>query len=118
MRRLLAVLLVAWEPLNVALTSAALLDRLADRGWPALALLVVRLAVTGVGVAAGRALWSRRPGAMLLARWATGLALGTAVVTQTTAIWPHRLPPGVRGPAAAAIIAWYATWFLWTLRQK
>lgn len=117
-RRLLAFLLVVWEPFNLALTAAALLDRLTDRGWPALALLVVRLGVTGFGVAAGRALWSQRPGALTLARWATGLGLGAAVITQVTSIWPRPLPPGVREPAAAAIIAWYATWWLWAMRQK
>lgn len=117
-RRLLAFLLVVWEPLNLALTAAALLDRLTDRGWPALALLVVRLGVAGFGVAAGRALWSQRPGALTLARWATGLGLGAAVVTQVTSIWPRPLPPGVREPAAVVIVAWYAAWWLWTMRQK
>jgi hypothetical protein len=118
LRRLLAFVLVVWEPLNLALTAAALLDRLADRGWPAIALLVVRLAVTGVGVAAGRALWSGRPGAMLLTRWATGLVLAAVAVTQFTSIWPAPLPPGIRGPAAIAIVSWYAFWFVWSLRQQ
>jgi len=51
LRRLLAFLLIVWAPLNLALTAAALLDSLADRGWPAILLLVVRLAVTDRGVA-------------------------------------------------------------------
>ena len=118
LRRLLAILLVLLAPLHLALTAAALLDSLADRGWPAIVLLVVRLAVTGFGVAAGRALWTNRRGAIGLARWATGLSLCAVVVTATTSIWPAPLPPGIRGPAAAATVAWHAVWFLWTLRQR
>jgi hypothetical protein len=118
LRRLLAFLLVVWEPLSLALTASALLIRLSDRGWPALAFLIVRLAIAGVGVAAGRALWSNRPGAVTLARWATGLALAAAALKVTTSIWPSSLAPGIREPVAVATIGWYAAWFLWTLRQR
>lgn len=117
-RRLLAFLLVVWAPLNLALIASASLDRLTDRGWPAIALLIVRMAITGVGVAAGRALWNDRPGAMTLARWATGLSLGAALITATTSIWPAPLPPGVREPVAITTVSWHALWFLWTLRQR
>jgi cytochrome bd-type quinol oxidase subunit 2 len=118
LRRLLAFLLVVWAPLNLSITAAALLNSLADRGWPAIVLLIVRLAVTGFGVAAGRALWNQRRGAIGLARWATGLSLGAVLVTATTSIWPYPLPPGVREPVAIATVAWHALWFLWTLRQQ
>lgn len=118
LRRLLAFLLVVWAPLNLALSAAALLDRLTDRGWPAIALLIGRLAVTGFGVAAGRALWNHRPGAIALARWATGSSLCMVLVTVTTSIWPEALPPGVREPVAIATVSWHALWFLWTLRQR
>ena len=118
MTGLLAALLVVYEPLSLALTAAAVLPGLADRGWPATALLVVRLAVTGFGFIVGRNLWTRAPGAMALARWATGLNLATAVLVATTRIWPSSLAPGIRGPAATVTVAWYAGWFLWTLRQR
>ena len=118
LRRLLAFLLVVWAPFHLAITAAALLNSLADRGWPALVLLVGRLAVTGFGVAAGRALWSQRRGAMRLARWATGSSLAAVLVTVTTSIWPEPLPPGVREPVAIASVTWHAVWFLWTLQQR
>ena len=117
LRRLLAFLLVVWAPLNLSVSAAALLDSLADRGWRAIVLLLVRLAVTGFGVAAGRALWSQSRGAITLARWATGLSLGVVLVVVTTSIWPTQLPPGTRGPVAIATVTWHALWFLWTLRQ-
>lgn len=118
MRRLLALLLIVWEPLNLALIASAFLDRLAERGWPAIALLVTRLGVTGLGVAAGRAMLSDREGWLTLARVATGLALAAAAVTMLTDIWPSSRPPGLRGPVIALTLTWYATWFVWTLRQR
>jgi hypothetical protein len=118
MRKVLAALLVVWEPLTLAVTAAAFLDRLGDRGWGAIALLVVRLGITGFGVAAGRALWAGRPEAVVLTRWATGLNLAANVVTLTTSLWPSLYAPGVRGPVITVTIAWYTLWFLWALRQK
>ncbi len=117
LRRLLALLLLVWEPLTLALTAASFADRLGERGWPAVVLLVARLGITGLCMAAGSALWAQRDGAMALARWATGLNLAAVAVTATTGIWPSSRPPGIRGPAAAVTIAWHAAWFLWTLRQ-
>ena len=118
MRRLLAALLVVWEPLSLALTAAAFLDRLGDRGWGAIVLLVVRLGVTGFGVTAGRALWAGRPEAVTLTRWATGLNLAANTVTLTTSFWPSLYPPGLRGPVTTVVIAWYACWFLWAMLQS
>jgi len=57
----LAVLLAAVEPLAWALRASAIVDRVADRGWPAVSLLAARLVVTSIGVAAGLALWRDRP---------------------------------------------------------
>ena len=117
MARLLALLLMIYEPLNLALTAAMLLPGLPDRSWTATALLIVRLAVTGFGFAVGRGLWERQAGALSLARWATGLNLLTTVIIIATSIWPKSLAPGVRGPAAIVAISWYAGWFVWTLRS-
>ena len=111
LRRLLVFLLVVWtaEPRVDRLGSA---ESSPDRGWPAVVFLIVRLAIAGVGVAAGGALWSYRPGAVTLARWATGLGLAAAVPIVTTHIWPSSLAPGIREPVAVATIAWYAAWFV------
>jgi hypothetical protein len=117
MTRLLALLLMVYEPLHLALTASTLLPGLPDRSWAATALLVARLAITGFGFAVGRGLWERQPGALPLARWVTGLNLATTVLVTTTSIWPTSLPPGVREPAALVAISWYAGWFVWTLRR-
>ena len=69
----LAILLIAWEPTAFAFYASSLVDRLIDRGLVAVLLLVLKLAVVGMGIAAGRALWSMRPGAIRFAQ----IALGT-----------------------------------------
>jgi len=53
----LATLLIAWEPTAFAFYASSLVDRLIDRGLLALVLLVIKLAVVGMGIAAGRAFW-------------------------------------------------------------
>jgi hypothetical protein len=116
LRPVLALLLIVWEPAGLALVASSLVATLADRGIAAVAWLVARLLVTGFGVGAGMALWRRRPGAMRLTRWAVGLSLCAVMITALTPIWPHPLAPGVRGPATTILLAWYAGWWIWTLR--
>jgi len=118
MRRVLALLLMVWEPLSLALFAAGLLTRLPERGWPAGALLAFRLVVASVGMVAGRALWSGTPGAIALARWAVGLALVAVLLTHTTGWWPTTLAPGVRGPAIVVLAGWHVLWLAWLLRQR
>ena len=117
MRRLLALLLIVWEPLNLALLAAGLFDRLPERGWPAMALLAGRLAVAGFGMMAGLALWSDRAGAIRMARWAVGLTLLAVLATHATGWWPRTFAPGVRGPAVAVIAGWHGLWLAWLFRQ-
>jgi hypothetical protein len=117
MRRVMAVVLVLWEPLTLALAASALLRRITEHGVPAYAVLVVKVFVAGVGIAAGMGLWQERPGAMVLARWALALSLATTLFSRLTDFWPATLPPGIAGPAVAASVAWTGGWLVWSLRQ-
>lgn len=116
MRRALALVLIVVEPLSLAVSSAQHLSTLVERGWLAVAFLWFRLAVTGLGLAAGVALWRRRPAALPLARTALTLALIAAVVALVSPIWPGRPPPGVRGPVLLFVVVWYGAWLCVGLR--
>lgn len=115
MTRLLAFVLIVIEPASLALTASSRLASLSDSGWPSLLFLVVRLGVTGLGLAAGVALWQGRAGALALARVALALALAAVLVASFTSLWPNRPPPGLAGPVLALQVAWYGGWLAWTL---
>lgn len=91
---LLAIILAAWEPLNLALFVAPRVSSIAMRGWEAVALVVARVLVAALGIAAGMALWRRAPGAVPLASAALVLSALAAAVTLGTSILPTNLPPG------------------------
>jgi hypothetical protein len=118
MRRLAAVLLVVWEPLALAVAASSWIQALVDRGVAAVAFLVVRLAITGLGMAAGGRLWQGQPGGIALARWSYALQLAATIVAYTTRLWPTTLPPGVRGPAFVLGLAWYTAWLAWSLSVR
>jgi len=118
MRRLLAILLLVWEPLNLALAASQAVATLDQRGWLTVAWLVAQLVVTGVGIAAGMLLWQDRPGAIGLTRWALILLLVFAAARWTPPFAPRNLPPGIRGPAVSALVGWYAAWLVWAWRQR
>jgi hypothetical protein len=118
MRRLLAILLLVWEPLNLALAASHTVATLDQRGWLTSVWLVVRLAVAGVGIAAGMLLWQSRPGAIRVTRLALMLLLLCAAALWALPFAPRNLPPGVRGPVVSALVAWHAAWLVWALRQR
>ncbi len=100
MRRVLAVVLVLWEPLTLALAASTLLRRITEHGVPAYAVLVVKVFVAGVGIAAGMALWQERPGAMVLARWALALSLATTLFSRLTRLLAGDAAAGSSRPGA------------------
>jgi hypothetical protein len=111
--RLLAGLLVVWEPITLALTASAALDRLTSYGWPALALLAYRAGVAGLGIAAGRALWSQRSeGPVLAQAWAVSHA-AAVLLTFVTPFFPSNRLPGTKGPLLVALLAVDAAWWAW-----
>ena len=75
--------------------------------------LGARLAITSVGVAAGIALWLRRPGAVWLAKLALMLFGIEAVVRLSTRVGLSTAPPGTRLPLAIFIIVHNAAWYLY-----
>jgi hypothetical protein len=64
----LCLLLTFWNPAALAFVAASRVGNSSTTSFVALVLLGIRLGVTGVGVAAGLALWNKRAGAVTLAK--------------------------------------------------
>src|SRR6266487_4537033 len=74
---LLSRLLIVWQPLNLAVAGMGALSALGVRGPAVAIVLVARLIVTAVGVAAGIALSNRHAGAVTLVKVALAWSAAT-----------------------------------------
>lgn len=101
---------MVWEPLSFALVAASALPRLIEYGVPALLLLALRVAITALGIVAGRALWTGQHGAPNLGQWWALLHAAAAVLTFSTPYFPGSRPPGLKRASLAAIVAWDLAW--------
>jgi hypothetical protein len=96
---------VVIEPASFAFVAASALDRIVGYGAPAVALLGARLLTTGLGIAAGRALWLLRPGARGLALAWFACASAAQVLTFLTPYFPSNRPPGTKWLVLAGLLA-------------
>ena len=67
--------------------------------------LAVRFLITSIGLAAGIALWLRRPGGVWLAKLALVLFAIEAVARLSTRVDLGSAPPGTRLPLAIFVVA-------------
>jgi len=112
----LMAVLIAEEPFTFALYASSVVDRVAERGALAVAVLLARVLVTAVGIAAGLAIWNGRPWAVAFARIAVALSAAATVVSAATGALPMSTPPGLRTPYLVATLAWDAGWILYLSR--
>jgi hypothetical protein len=116
--RLLAFLLVVWEPVSLSLAIAPILPTLAERGLLVGLALAVRVAVAGVAVAAGLALWNRTPHGIGLAIVALALSGVTQLAALLTPILPTNLAPDLRPVAVVVIVLYYGAWIAVLVRRR
>jgi hypothetical protein len=107
----LILILTIWNPATLALHAASVVWNIGTRPPLSLAFLAVRLIITSVGVAAGIALWLRRPGAVWLAKTALTLFAVEAVARLSTGVDLGNAPPGTRLPLALVVIVHNAAWY-------
>jgi hypothetical protein len=107
-----------WNPASLSLQLAASVTNLSAQTTLSLLFLAARLVITSVGVAAGRALWLRRPRAVLLAKTALMLFGIEAVVRLSTRVGLSEAPPGTRFPLALFLILHNAAWYLYLQRSR
>ncbi len=111
-------LLIVFHPLSLAITASTALGALAIRGAPVAMILVLRLLVVSLGVAAGRALQGGRPGAVTLAKVALVASALTDLFVYTTPYFPNNRPPGDTVLYVGASLAYHALWLGYLIRSK
>jgi hypothetical protein len=94
------------------------LNSLSVRGVPLALVIVGRLAVAAFGMAAGLALWRRRPGAVGLAKASLILSAATDTFVYATPYFPNNRPPGDSEIILIVSLAWYGVWLLYLFRSK
>lgn len=114
---LLCRILMLWQPLIVAVMASGALNALSMRGLPLALVLIGRLGVAAVSVAAGLALWRQRPGAVGMATAALLLLAASDVFVYVTPYVPKNRPPGDDTLILAASLAWYGAWLMYLWRS-
>lgn len=114
---LLSRLLLVWQPLNLAVAAVSALNALALRGWPLGALLLLRVLVTGFGMAAALALQHVRPRAVTMAKAAVAASALTDVLVYSTPLFPNNRPPGDTVLYAGASLAIHLVWLAYLFRS-
>ena len=109
----LCAFLLVVQPTVVGLGASAALDAAMIRGVPAMALLILRLIVTAVGVGAGLALAGRRTGAVSFARVSLIASAATDLFIYVTPFYPNRRAPGETPIWIAGTVLLYGGWLLY-----
>jgi hypothetical protein len=114
----LCLLLLVWQPASVGLTASRALDSIALGGLAIVLVLLLRLAVTGLGVAAGLALLNRRVGAVAFARFVLVAGAATDAFVYLTPYFPSNRAPGETPIVLVASLAYYAAWLAYLSRSR
>ncbi len=106
----LAVLLLAWEPLNFALRALTVLPTIVYRGWLSGVELLLHALVAAVNAAAGMSLLNRTPSSHRLATVAVLAACARTIQSVSFSTLPNETVPGqepyvIVAALTAAIVA-------------
>jgi hypothetical protein len=114
----LCVLLGVWGPIELSLAASVALGALPVRGASLGLLLMIRVGVAGLGVAAGIALLGRRPAALALARASLVLSSATDVFVYATPYFPSNRMPGDEVLYIGGTLAYCSLWLTYLARSK
>jgi Protein of unknown function (DUF2569) len=115
---LLCVLLLVWQPLSTGYIASATLDAVTMRGLPAVFVLLLRLVVVAVGIAAGLSLLAGRPFAVALTKTSLILSAVTDVFVYSTSYFPSNRMPGDAPYYVAGSLAYYGVWLMYLVRSR
>ena len=114
---MLCGLLLLWHPFSFAVAASHALDALPLRGPPLALVLIGRLLVTAVGIAAGLALLTRRPAAVTLAIAALVASGAADLFTYLTPYMPSNRLPGDTIWFVGESLLYHATWLMYLVRS-
>jgi len=109
-------LLLVWQPLNLGLTMAGLVDELSLRGPGLAVILLARLLAAGLGIAAGISLFQLAPGAVSIAKASLVFSAVVDVIVYATPYSPNNRPPGDATIILIASLVYYGGWFAYLSR--
>jgi hypothetical protein len=114
---ILSRLLIVYQPVSLAISASAALDSYPTRGPKVLVAVAIRVAVTGVCVAAGMALTNLSPSALSLTRVALVLSAASDIFILTTPYYPNNRPPGDTPYYVAASVLYHGAWLFYLARS-
>ena len=112
------LLLLVWQPLSLGLVASSVLGSLAVRGLPAVLVLITRLLVAALGIAAGIALLGRRAGAVTLAKVSLAASAATDVFVYTTPFFPNNRLPGDTVIFVGVSLVYHGAWMIYLFRSR
>ena len=115
---ILCRLLIVGHPLSLAVIASGSFGAIAVRGAPVALILILRLLVVAVGVAAGLALQHLRSGAVRLANVALLLSAATDLFVYLTPYFPNNRLPGDTPLYVLASLAYHGGWLLYLRRSQ
>ena len=107
-----------WQPLNLAVAAMGALDAIAVRGPAVVMVLVIRMIVTALGIAAGIALSNRHAGAVTLAKAALLCSAATDLFVYSTPYFPNNRMPGDTIYYVAGSLAYHGAWLMYLFRSR
>lgn len=114
----LGAVLLVWQPINLALIASTMVGQIAVRGASLAIVLVARVLVTALGMAAGIALVGRRDGAVGMAKAALVASAAIDVFIYTTSYAPGNRMPGDAPLYVAGSLAYHGIWLTYLVRSK
>ena len=115
---LLCLLLMIWQPITVGLTASRALGSIAIGGLPVALVLILRLLVSGLGIAAGLALLNRRTGAVDLARIVLLVSAAADLFVYLTPYFPSNRGPGETPIFVTVSLVYYGVWIAYLSRSR
>jgi hypothetical protein len=116
--RVLALLLVVWEPLGFAVAASGAMNALAVRGTSVALVLAARLVVTALSVAAGLTLLDGRRAGVALGAVALGLSACVQLIGALTPYFPSNRVPGDAPLYVMEIAVYYGGWLIYLATSR